>query len=93
MLNEVGGLHRPELNFLEHDLMIFVDIPDQDSTRHIFVGPEVESLVDVGSVGFEGVDSVVMGVVSTAEVVEGPADSIHNVLGKFLCEHEKVRGT
>ena len=54
-----------EQNVLHYDLMSFVDVPDQYSPRHIFVGPEVEKSVDGGTVGCEGVDSVDVRVVGT----------------------------
>ena len=40
--------------------MNFIDIPSQESTQHVFGGPQAESSVDVGisvdigTVGFEG---------------------------------------
>ena len=42
---------------------------------------DVGSSVDIGTVGFEGMDPVVMGGVGTVEMVEGPADVIQNVIG------------
>ena len=85
--------------------MDLFDDAKQDSTEHMFVCLEVESSVDIvqhdllqfessvdiGTVGFEGVESFVMGVVGTAGVVEGPADSTHNFLDMVLCEHASPR--
>ena len=97
VLNHVGDSHSPEQICLEPDLMNFVGIPDQYLTRHIFVGPEVVSSVDIassvdaGTVGFEGVDSADMGVAGSAEVVGGPADSMQHFLDMGLCEQKSLR--
>ena len=56
-------------------------------------------MVGVVTVGSEGVASVVMGVVGTAELVEGPADSVdnlldvQNVLDVILCDQDVVNGS
>ena len=47
--------------------------------------------MDVGTVGCEGVDSVDVRVVGTAEVVKGPGDGIQYFLDTVLCEHESPR--
>ena len=47
---------------------------NHESTLHIFGGLEI-------------VDSVDVGVASTAEVVEGSADDMQQILDMILCEH------
>ena len=59
---------------------------------------DVGNSVEIGFVGFEGMESVVMGSVGTVERVEGPADSIQTVVGteddmqhfldSILCDQE-----
>ena len=40
-------MHSSEQDFQKHDLMNFVDVAKQDSTEHIFLGPEVESSMGI----------------------------------------------
>ena len=94
MIGEVGDLHSSGQDFLEHDLTNFVDITNQDWIRRIFVGLDVESSVDIETVGSEVAVPVDIGIVSTAEVVEGSADNMQQFLDKvfmwtFVCRSEQ----
>ena len=44
--------------------------------------------MDIEAVDSEVADSVDVGIASTAEVVEGSSDDMHNFLDMRLCEHD-----